>query len=319
MDRGTLFQLRNLIRRRNVPTKCKEDTNSCEDFLTLVVTGHIISAAMVKLGMSAMDEIPQASIVPPNAWMLDDEARKSILMELSASIVEEHVDLAKTFKHDSQGSATPDRVYFYAQEILSLGLLYMELCDAVKQGDGERLMLVWKYLLPVFKASNRVHYSNEALSLLCQVNITLPPQLANQVKWSRFINVHGRPGHNISCDLHMEHMNRIVKTCIQCLGANKSEKAIVRAGKSMITLMKVLEQFDQDNGVERGSGSHTRKQSTKDLLRIVQQLVDARVFKPETGRKHASFPHFTANVFNSLDEKQFKEWMIERFSFRSLH
>lgn len=177
-------------------------------------------------------------------------------------------------------------------------------------------MLVWKYLLPVFKATNRIHYSNEALSLLCQVHITLPPQLAHQVKWSRFINVHGRPGCNISCDLHMEHMNRIVKTCIQCLGANKSEKAIVRAGKSMSSLMKVLEQFDEDNDVEMGSGSHTRKCSN-DLLKIVEQLVDAKVFKPEheTGRKHASFPNFTANGFNSLDEKEFKEWMVERFAF----
>lgn len=108
VDRGTLFQLRNLIRRRNVPSKCKKDTNSCKDFITIVVTGHIISAAMQKLGMLSMDDIPQASIIPQDAWMKDDESRKSILMELAASLVDDYVDLAKTFKHDSQGHSWID-------------------------------------------------------------------------------------------------------------------------------------------------------------------------------------------------------------------
>ena len=30
-----------------------------------------------------------------------------------------------------------------------------------------------------------------------------------QLLWSRFVNVHGLPGHNIAGDLHMEHLNHI--------------------------------------------------------------------------------------------------------------
>ena len=67
--------------------------------------------------------------------------------------------------------------------------------------------------------------------MLSQYHLTLPPRLAEQLMWSRFINTHGHAGHNISCDLHIEHMNRVAKTAIEGLGANKSEKAITRVGK----------------------------------------------------------------------------------------
>ena len=46
----------------------------------------------------------------------------------------------------------------------------------------------------------------EAFHLLAQYHIVLPPRLAEGVKWSRFVNTCGLPGHNISCDLHMEHL-----------------------------------------------------------------------------------------------------------------
>jgi hypothetical protein len=37
----------------------------------------------------------------------------------------------------------------YACEII-LGLLYMNYNDVIKEGDGERVVLIWKYLLPIF-------------------------------------------------------------------------------------------------------------------------------------------------------------------------
>ena len=126
-----------------------------------------------------------------------------------------------------------DNVYNYACEVLSLGLLYLEYKDAIREGDGERVMKIWKYLLLLFKASGRTNYSIEALTLLSQYYLILPSRLAEQLKWSRFVNTTGLPGHNISCDLHMEHLNREAKTAIKGLGANKSQKAILRTGRAI--------------------------------------------------------------------------------------
>ena len=78
MERGTLYQLRNLINQRNVVKKVKNDMNACEDFFKLVVTGHIMACAMEVLGMSSIDAIPSSSIIPSpeEACMKDDSERK---------------------------------------------------------------------------------------------------------------------------------------------------------------------------------------------------------------------------------------------------
>ncbi len=108
----------------------------------------------------------------------------------------------------------------------------------------------------LYRASKRTNYALEAFTLLLEYHISLPPQFAEQLKWSRFINVHGLPGCNISCDLHMEHQNRIAKTAVDGLGANKMEKVIDRVGKTVGT-SETLEMFDKENYVGAERGTHT--------------------------------------------------------------
>ncbi len=44
MEPGTLYQLRNLIHRRNVKPNPKTDVNSSEDFVEVITIGHVLSA-----------------------------------------------------------------------------------------------------------------------------------------------------------------------------------------------------------------------------------------------------------------------------------
>ena len=156
--------------------------------------------------MTSLDDTPSEAIVSREVWMEDDNVRRKILEDISSHIVDTHIDLTTAFKQpqDKAGAGT---VYDYACEALGLGLLIMDFKDAVREGDGNRIMSLWKYLLLLFKASGRKNYAIEALTLLSQYSIILPPNLAEQLKWSRFVNMHGRPGHNISCDLHMEYLS----------------------------------------------------------------------------------------------------------------
>ena len=154
--------------------------NANEDFFETVVTAHVVSCALKTLQIKDVGEIPTQSISEArDAWMLDDDDRRKILMDTATKIVEQNVDLSVTFSADE---AVTDGVYAYASEVLSLGLLYFEFRDAIKEGDGERVLRVWKYLLLLFKASRRTNYSIEALTLLSQYYLVLPPRLAEQLK-----------------------------------------------------------------------------------------------------------------------------------------
>ena len=150
----------------------------------------------------------------------------------------------------------------YACETLSLGLLYAEFRDAIREGDGHRVFRGWKYLFLIFKTTKRTNYAIEAFELLVQYHIVLPPWLAHQLKWSRFVNTHGLPG------LHMDHLNRLVKTAINGLGANKSKKSIIRVGKMIGTLSATVDLFDKENSVPSVSSAHSMMSISKDLGRL---------------------------------------------------
>ena len=217
-----MYQIGNLLNRRNVTRKPKDYVNATEDFLDVVTTGCILTVVMSYLEMFSLDDTPSESVVSGEDWMEDDSVRCKILEDISSHIVNSHVDLATTFKQP-EDRAREGTVYDYACEALSLELLIMDFKDAIREGDGDRILSIRKYLMLLFKASGRKNYAIEALTLLSQYFILLPPNFAEQLKWSHRVNSHGLPGHNISCDLCMEHINRLVKIVIKGLGANKSK------------------------------------------------------------------------------------------------
>lgn len=271
---------------------------------------------MNQLGMSDVGDVPTQFITSDEVWMLDDTERREILMDTAMQIIEDNVDLSIQFYSDGiSDSTTPpaDSVYSYACEVLSLGLFYLEFRDAIKQGDGDRDVIVWKFLLLLFKASKRTNYAIEALTLLAQYYLILPPRLAEQLKWSRFVNMHGLPGRNISCDLHMEHLNREVKTAIKGLGANKSQKAVLRTGKAIGVLTDNLTNFDEDNSISMDRGTHAVRSAKKDLAKIQKQLTSSQVFTLIPGRQHKSFKNLKTNMIRTLKKQEVTDWILDHY------
>ena len=72
------------------------------------------------------------------------------------------------------------------------------------------------------------------------------------------MNTTGGAGHNIPLDLHMEHLNRIVKDHVANLGANVAEKSILQCGKSLKGLMETCASFDKQFNVRPPSTSHSK-------------------------------------------------------------
>ena len=87
-------------------------------------------------------------------------------------------------------------------------------------------------LLPHFFESGQTKYSLEAMKLLIQIQL-LPSLLVHQILWDRFINTHGGLERNIPCDLHNEHVNKVLKGDIRHMGANFSQKALTNIACSI--------------------------------------------------------------------------------------
>ena len=154
MDGGTLFQLRNLTNRRNVRKDPTDNVNACEDFFLIVTEGHILAATMQVFGMTSLDCKPCNTYFPEGSSELDPLQRREVLLQAVNKVVTKFVDVTLP-RQEEQGTTSTtreaiDSVHEYAKDILSLGLLYLEFTDAIREGDGSRILRCWHYLLLIF-------------------------------------------------------------------------------------------------------------------------------------------------------------------------
>ena len=268
-----MYQIRNLIGRSNVTTKAKHDMNACEDFLNLVLSSYVTSAAMQVLGITDLQENP--SCLPSDLWLHDKDERAKAMDKILSEIVDRFLDVS----YNESAASWIDCIFTYAKQLISIGSLYLELTDAVKEGDGERVI---RYFLIIFHNANRKNYAKESILLLYSYQYLLTPQQAQQLLYSRFVNTSGKPGRNISADLHMEHLNGDAKSCIAALQSNKSEEAIIRIGKA-ITMKK-------------------------DVLQVVHHINKCNILADIPGRK---FPTFTniISMLHKTSETELISWI----------
>ena len=106
-----------------------------------------------------------------------------------------------------------DKKHDYARTLCHYAL---EFTDAWSEGDGPRVVIT---LLACDWWQNKVFPRSTETSLQIQLAV-LSPNLVQHLTWGRFINTRDGLGHNIPCDLHNEHVNRLFKDAIAHMGAN---------------------------------------------------------------------------------------------------
>lgn len=131
--------------------------------------------------------------------------------------------------------------YNYASNLLTLGLVWNGYHDAIKEDDGNRILLYWKVLVPIFHQEGHYNYAKEGFLLLAQTNY-LSERKITEIKWSHTVNMHGRQGCNIPKDLFAEHMNRHLNM-IRNLQSNVKPAAIQHIAKSLGVVKHVCQIF----------------------------------------------------------------------------
>ena len=129
-----------MLNRRNVKSEPKDDFNACEDYFTLVVVCHILCAALEILNMNDLNDKPCCELIPSNLQEENKDSKQQILRKVADSIVAKTVNLSLQFKDDlsSAAATSKDHVFEYACKVTSLGLLFLNYREAIKEGDGQR-------------------------------------------------------------------------------------------------------------------------------------------------------------------------------------
>ena len=191
--------------------------------------------------------------------------------------------------------------------------MYLEFRDAIKEGDGICVLRCYRYLLPMFINSGRTNYAIETLNFLMQYDYLLSPRQAEELLWGRFVNTHGQAGRNIPNDLHCEHLNKLVKTSIAQLQANKTTKSMERVARALGTVHPLLHNFDKDNHVAETSTSHKEAKSMQDFKSLLKCLNNASVLTKIPGRKYMTFskPH---DPLHAMPHDDILKWVKEHIN-----
>jgi len=117
-DRGTLFQLKNLLNRTAVKQDPSKAMKANEDFLTVVLFAYIIAAAKKVIAERPADSHSCTNI-----------AKQIVERWVKINLVADRLNKPK------RGTG-----YSYAMDLLSLGLLWHGFHDAVREGDGDQIL-----------------------------------------------------------------------------------------------------------------------------------------------------------------------------------
>lgn len=182
--------------------------------------------------------------------------------------------------------------------------------DTAKEGDGDRNLVNQKLLLSIFKSLGL--YSKYALEMfvsIAQVESLLTPRLAEQQKWSYFVNWRGGPGQNIEEDLAQEITNKISKNIVHHMGPNKTFSSISKICKATSGIKEITENYDKELEKHAKSVQHATANSKNDEIEIIEELLRVKPFDSIPDRFHASFCNIKSNPLRYLNVSDFHKWL----------
>ena len=217
-------------------------------------------------------------------------------------------DISETGTVDKTNSVSEDYVLNYSKVGLTLGLLKLNHDDAIRMGDGERILRMDKVFYLFYKAFNCSKYAYGILETLLQTKVSLSERMAHRLIWNRTVNNSGKVDSNLPNDLDLEHCNRIFKDEAHSFRGVFTEKVISRVSRSAMKTESVLKNYDSASRVIRPSGKHTPGDVTCDIDTLLNQFREQRLFDFIPGRNHSAFLEFKADQL-SLDMNDFRDWL----------
>ena len=172
---------------------------------------------------------------------------------------------------------TQDHLYNYTHQLLILLLLRENHSDAIKLGDGARVLRLYKYFMLFFKVSSCRKYAIAMLHLLAQVNCLLIPRLAHSLVWNPFVNHQGQVDTNHPMDLDVEHDNKYFKNDCHSYRGEFTEKTINRSTERSNQI--VMNFHHETTSVTKPSGIHSRLSTEDDVKALVEHVYSANVYK----------------------------------------
>ena len=215
----------------------------------------------------------------------------------------------ETTSQPSSTISSDDFVLNHTKCALFLCLLHLNHADAIKLGDGKRIMNSNKHIYLIYKCHKCPKYAFGLLETLVQSSVLLTDRKAHELIWNRTVNYRGEVDSNFPNDLDIEHQNKLFKEQAHSYRGVFTEKAISRVSRSAITTEKILQNYDKVMKVFHPSGKHLSANTHDDTLSLIKQIHERKVYSSVPGRVYAGLRDIDANPFSDLDGDSLRHWI----------
>ncbi|XP_041454879.1 uncharacterized protein LOC121407753 [Lytechinus variegatus] len=187
-----------------------------------------------------------------------------------------------------------DSKYEYSKALLHLGLGEMVRHDAIREGDGNRMIQHWLLDLPHFFDKHHSKYFSEGHQLLMNVNGGVSDRLAYQMKWNRTVNVYGGEGKNVGKDYGMESMNKDFMSVLRDTSSNFSKDLVISRYSQVVVMEETVNRsFDiKVTGRPTPTAPDAAHIKASDTVDLAELLVKNRCLVNVPGRSHTGFEDF---------------------------
>ena len=219
------------------------------------------------------------------------------------------------FRHENvektpEATIKEDHILNYQKANFTINLLLRNINDAIRQGDGERLINSYRLALLYFKVTGHHKYSYTILKLLYRIKLV--PEDAFKLIWSRFVNTTGYKGRNISPDLHLEHLNNFLKELLRALRSNINETNAERVACSLKNIKLIIQNFESSIELNDRPNKKSTPSTFDDVKKLATAYNEAKVFEEKLGRENESYPKFKAKILDDLNTNDLYLWLINK-------
>ena len=287
----------------------KKDLHASQSFLSVVLEALVLAVFVSTTKILSLD-CSITAITKHSS--LTSPAEKTQFITKLASLV---VDFVVLHPLDETLHSTDDTCSDMSR-LLSMGLLAWNIEDAIREGDGDRMLRIWNFLLLQFRQAGKTKYTLEALHLLCDVKFRLTQKQSFALMYNRTCNTHGGIGGNKPLDLHIEHINRNFKDDIILFAPHVSEVSVEKTSHAAPVVSEFVVAFDKSTGIPQDSGIHVVPQTDSDRQTIFNALMQNNTCKQIPGRKYIHFQDMSSYTYAKIRKQaewaKFQGWITDK-------
>ena len=292
----------------NVYNGDKQDKKSAQLYIKTVTENFVAKHILPDVPVPRISEPSPQHVQCPECGR--NYQRKGFLIRHRRSVHGFTEETAPVATNDDR-PVEQDYVYNYTQCSLTLGLIRLNQDDAIRHGDGARLVRLYKLMYLYYKISGCPKYAYGTLELLAQVQWLLSPRMSYRLTWNRFANSQGFLHTNLPLDLDVEHNNKLFKNDIHTYRGELTDTTIHRVSRSLDISDAVIKSYAKCTGISMPSGQHTDVDFSADVALLTEQFCEAKIFDFTPGRRHNAFQDIQSNPLANLDMTNFHKWLKE--------